>query len=82
MQFTPLWLIRNAEELPQRNATRSPILKVDNSVKIILVRAAGQASELNIFSQLALRLHEDFPECAVRILLNPVKIAKKQSASA
>ncbi|WP_414551769.1 UDP-N-acetylglucosamine--LPS N-acetylglucosamine transferase [Anabaena sp. CCY 0017] len=69
VQHTAPWLIRNAEELPERNTTRtSRIMKVDKSVKIILVCAAGQASELNIFSQLALRLHQEFPECAVRIL--------------
>ncbi|MBE9199681.1 MULTISPECIES: UDP-N-acetylglucosamine--LPS N-acetylglucosamine transferase [unclassified Nodularia (in: cyanobacteria)] len=76
VQYTAPWLIRNAEELPERDTTRSPeaglcpslILRVDKFVKIILVCAAGTASELDIFSQLALRLHEAFPECAVRIL--------------
>lgn len=65
---TAPWLIRNAEELPERNITRSHILKVDNSIKIILVCAAGNASELSIFTQIALRLYQEFPECAVRIL--------------
>ncbi|MEA5515511.1 glycosyltransferase [Nodularia sp. UHCC 0506] len=69
VQHTAPWLIRNAEELPERNATRtSRILKVDKPVKIILVCAAGQASELDIFTQITLRLHQEFPECAVRIL--------------
>ncbi|MDB9306198.1 UDP-N-acetylglucosamine--LPS N-acetylglucosamine transferase [Nodularia spumigena CS-591/12] len=68
VHYTTPWLIRNAEELPERNTTRSHILRVDKSVKIILVCAAGQASELDIFSQITLRLHQDFPQCAVRIL--------------
>ncbi len=69
VQHTAPWLIRNAEELPEKNTTRtSHILKVDKSVKILLVCAAGQKSELDIFSQITLRLHQEFPECAVRIL--------------
>ncbi|WP_414544231.1 UDP-N-acetylglucosamine--LPS N-acetylglucosamine transferase [Nostoc sp. CCY0012] len=68
VHHTAPWLIRNAEELPERNVTRSHILRVDKSVKTILVCAAGQASELSIFTQIALELHQRFPECAVRIL--------------
>ncbi|MFH7030870.1 MAG: UDP-N-acetylglucosamine--LPS N-acetylglucosamine transferase [Heteroscytonema crispum UTEX LB 1556] len=66
VQHTPPWLIRNPWELA--DSINTEILKVDQSVKIILVCAAGQASELPLFTQLTLRLHEEFPECAVRIL--------------
>ncbi|AUS99118.1 UDP-N-acetylglucosamine--LPS N-acetylglucosamine transferase [Nostoc sp. CENA543] len=65
---TAPWLIRHPEELPDRKIVRSQILKVDDSRKIILVCAAGQISELPLFTQLTLQLHTAFPECAVRIL--------------
>jgi hypothetical protein len=68
VQHTAPWLIRNAWELPDRIAVRSQILKVDPSIKTILVCAAGNASELALFAQLTRSLHEYFPECAVRIL--------------
>jgi predicted glycosyltransferase len=65
---TAPWLIRNAEELLDQKIVRSRILKVDDDRQIILVCAAGQASELALFTELTQRLHEAFPECAVRIL--------------
>ncbi|MBW4560734.1 MAG: UDP-N-acetylglucosamine--LPS N-acetylglucosamine transferase [Mojavia pulchra JT2-VF2] len=68
VQHTAPWLIRNSWELPDRITTRSHILKVDKSIKTILVCASGQTSELALFGQLALQLHQNFPECAVRIL--------------
>lgn len=68
VQHTAPWLIRNAWELPDRITVRSHILKVDQSVKTILVCATGQASELHIFGQIALNLHKNFPKYAVRIL--------------
>jgi hypothetical protein len=68
VQHTAPWLIRNAEELPAPNITRSHILRVAPSQTTILVCAAGKISELDIFSQITLRLQQDFPECAVRIL--------------
>ncbi|WP_414530463.1 UDP-N-acetylglucosamine--LPS N-acetylglucosamine transferase [Nodularia chucula] len=68
VQHTAPWLIRNAEELPDRNSTRSHILRVEPSRPTILVCAAGKPSELEIFSQITLRLQQDFPQCAVRIL--------------
>ena len=68
VQHTAPWLIRNAWELLDRNTTRSHILKVDKTAKTILICAAGQPSELSLFGQLALKLHENFPDCAVRIL--------------
>ena len=42
--------------------------RVEPSQTTILVCAAGKISELDIFSQITLRLQQDFPECAVRIL--------------
>jgi hypothetical protein len=68
VQHTAPWLIRHAGELPDKITMRSRILKVDASIKTILVCATGQTSELSIFAQIALRLHQDFPKCAVRIL--------------
>ncbi|WP_066380699.1 glycosyltransferase [Anabaena sp. CA = ATCC 33047] len=65
---TAPWLVRNAGELLDKKTVRSHILRVDDTQKIILVCAAGQASELALFSQLTLKLHQTFPECAVRIL--------------
>jgi hypothetical protein len=68
VKHTAPWLIRNSWELPDKIITRSRILKVDKSVKTILICAAGQASELSIFGQLTRRLYEYFTEYAVRIL--------------
>ncbi|HIK07828.1 MAG TPA: UDP-N-acetylglucosamine--LPS N-acetylglucosamine transferase [Trichormus sp. M33_DOE_039] len=65
---TEPWLIRHAGELPDRKTARSHILKVGDTRKIILVCAAGQASELPLFNQLTLQLKQAFPECAVRFL--------------
>jgi hypothetical protein len=65
---TAPWLIRHSEELPDKNTVRSQILKVESSCKIILVCAGGQASELSLFGQLTIDIHQSFPECAVRIL--------------
>ncbi|AFY30983.1 glycosyltransferase [Calothrix sp. PCC 7507] len=68
VQHTAPWLIRNAWELSDRITMRSHILKVDQSIKTILICAGGNISELPLFGQLALQLHQNFPECAVRIL--------------
>lgn len=68
VQHTAPWLIRNDWELPERMIVRSHILKINEPVKTVLVCAAGQTSELSFFGQLALRLHQNFPDCAVRIL--------------
>ncbi|OUL22813.1 UDP-N-acetylglucosamine--LPS N-acetylglucosamine transferase [Nostoc sp. RF31YmG] len=68
VEHTAPWLIRNCWELPDRVTTRSCILKVDQSVKTILVCAAGKTSELFFFAELALWLQQNFPDCAVRIL--------------
>jgi hypothetical protein len=68
VQYTAPWLIRNAWELPDINTTRKHILQVEESVKIILVCASGQASELPLFGKLTLQLQETFPNCAVKIL--------------
>ncbi|MEA5582956.1 glycosyltransferase [Nodularia harveyana UHCC-0300] len=68
VHHTAPWLIRNPEELPERNTTRSRILRVEATVNTILVCAAGNVSELDIFSQITLRLQQEFPQCAVRIL--------------
>lgn len=68
VHHTAPWLIRSDVELPERTKTRSHILKVDETIKTILVCAAGQAEELPLFAEIALKLHEDFGECAVRIL--------------
>jgi len=65
---TAPWLIRNSEELPDKNTVRSQILKVEPSRKIILVCASGQASELSLFGQLTIDIHQSFPEFAVRML--------------
>lgn len=65
---TPPWLIRNAEELQHQAIVRSQILKVNDTRKIILVCASGQAAELPLFTQLTQALNQAFPECAVRIL--------------
>lgn len=68
VQHTAPWLIRNPWELSDRIMMRSHILKVDQSIKTILICASGNTSELSLFGQLALQLHQKFPECAVRIL--------------
>ncbi len=68
VQHTAPWLIRNAWELSDRITMRSHILKVDQSIKTILICAGGNISELPLFGQLALQLHQSFPEYAVRIL--------------
>jgi hypothetical protein len=68
VQHTAPWLIRNSKELTDKITVRSRILKVEPSVKTILICAGGNISELSFFGQLALQLHENFPECAVRIL--------------
>ncbi|AFY51065.1 UDP-N-acetylglucosamine:LPS N-acetylglucosamine transferase [Nostoc sp. PCC 7524] len=65
---TAPWLVRNPGELMEQKTVRSRILRVDDARKIILVCAAGQASELAFFSQITLKLHQTFPEYAVRIL--------------
>jgi hypothetical protein len=66
VQHTAPWLIRNSWELAP--SINKQVFPIDQSVKIILVCAAGQASELHLFTQLALRLHEEFTEYAVKIL--------------
>jgi Glycosyltransferase family 28 C-terminal domain len=68
VQHTDPWLIRNCWELPDKATTRSHILRVDQSVKTILVCASGKTSELALFGKLALQLQQNFPDCAVRIL--------------
>ncbi|WP_017654036.1 hypothetical protein [Fortiea contorta] len=68
VQHTAPWLIRNSEELLDRITVRSQILKVDQSIKTILVCAGGNISEMPLFGQLALQLQQNFPECAVKIL--------------
>jgi predicted glycosyltransferase len=68
VQHTAPWLIRNAWELADRMTVRSHILKIDPSIKTILVCAAGNASELSLFAQLTQHLQQNFPDCAVRIL--------------
>ncbi|BAY13916.1 UDP-N-acetylglucosamine--LPS N-acetylglucosamine transferase [Calothrix sp. NIES-2098] len=68
VQHTAPWLIRNSWELADRITMRSHILKVDETVKTILVCAAGRKSELSLFGKLALHLQQKFPDCAVRIL--------------
>lgn len=68
VKHTEPWLIRNPWELPDPTTVRSHILKVDESAKIILVCAAGQVSELPVFVQLTIKLHETFPDCTVKIL--------------
>ncbi|WP_413200086.1 glycosyltransferase [Nostoc piscinale] len=68
VQHTAPWLIRNCEELPDRMSVRSHIFKVNPDIKTILVCAAGNASELSFFAQLTLRLQQNFPQYAVRIL--------------
>lgn len=68
VQHTAPWLIRNYWELPDKVTTRSHILRVEQSVKTILVCASGKTSELALFGQLALHLEQKFPDCAVRIL--------------
>ncbi|MBD1879263.1 UDP-N-acetylglucosamine--LPS N-acetylglucosamine transferase [Coleofasciculus sp. FACHB-T130] len=88
VRYTSPWLIRNAEELPDRMKARS-LLGFDALChkpgncksqlykqsppagvrkKIILVCAAGQASELSFFSQLSTYLNAAFPDAAVRVL--------------
>jgi Glycosyltransferase family 28 C-terminal domain len=68
VQHTEPWLIRNCWELADRVTTRSHILRVDQSIKTILICASGKTSELALFGQLALHLQQSFPDCAVRIL--------------
>ncbi|WP_242072010.1 glycosyltransferase [Nostoc sp. FACHB-110] len=68
VQHTAPWLIRNAAELPDRITVRSHILKVKPDIQLILVCAAGNASELTFFAQLTQDLQQNFPDCAVRIL--------------
>ncbi|MBW4572534.1 MAG: hypothetical protein KME31_32495 [Tolypothrix carrinoi HA7290-LM1] len=50
------------------SSRRSHILKVNETIKTILVCYAGQAEELALFAEIALKLHQEFPKCAVRIL--------------
>jgi hypothetical protein len=73
------WLIRNPWELPHKITTRTNILKVDPFKKIILVCATGQVTELPFFNQLALRLHQTFPESAVRILAPNYRLGYPQT---
>ncbi|MBD2452050.1 UDP-N-acetylglucosamine--LPS N-acetylglucosamine transferase [Nostoc sp. FACHB-152] len=68
VQHTAPWLIRNAWELADKMTVRSHILKVEPSIKTIVVCAAGNASELSLFAQLTQRLQQNFLDCAVRIL--------------
>lgn len=68
VQHTAPWLIRNADELPDTIRARSLLMKVGESVKTILVCAAGTESELSFFGQLAMRLSTAFPSEVVRIL--------------
>lgn len=68
VEHTEPWLIRNFWELPDKATTRSHILKVNKSVKTILVCASGKTSELALFGKLALHLQQNFTDCAVRIL--------------
>lgn len=65
---TAPWLIRNPWELPKQNWTRSHLLKSEKYAKIILVCATGKTSEIPIFTELALRIEQTFPDCVVRIL--------------
>ncbi|MEP0753856.1 hypothetical protein NDA03_16680 [Trichocoleus sp. Lan] len=88
VHYTSPWLIRNAEELPDRKKARS-LLGLDALChkpgdcksqlhkqtppaevrkKIILVCAAGQASELSFFGKLSTHLDAAFPEATVRVL--------------
>jgi hypothetical protein len=68
VQHTAPWLIRNFWELTPRVTIREKILRVNQSVKTILICASGKTSELSIFGRIAQRLHEEFPQYAVRIL--------------
>lgn len=86
VHYTSPWLIRNAEELPDRMKARSLLglncdrpgeynLRVHKQSllarvreKIILVCAAGQASELSFFGKLSTHLNQAFPDAAVRVL--------------
>ncbi|MEM7552790.1 MAG: glycosyltransferase [Cyanobacteria bacterium P01_A01_bin.84] len=68
VKHTHPWLIRHYWELESIIATPKNILKVDASVTTILVCAGGKLSELSFFSELTQKLHQVFPECAVRIL--------------
>jgi hypothetical protein len=63
---TAPWLIRSHGELENRK--RMDFFKNDYSQKIILVCASGNASELPIFTDLAIQLEENFPDCLVKIL--------------
>ncbi|QLE56996.1 UDP-N-acetylglucosamine--LPS N-acetylglucosamine transferase [Nostoc sp. TCL26-01] len=65
---TAPWLIRNSEELADKMSVRSHIFPSDISSLSIIICASGQASELSLFGQLTLALHQAFPECTVRIL--------------
>jgi Glycosyltransferase family 28 C-terminal domain len=66
VQHTAPWLIRNPWELA--DSIKTQFFKFDQSVKNVLICAAGQASELPLFTQIVLRLHEEFTEYAVKIL--------------
>jgi hypothetical protein len=95
VHYTSPWLIRNAEELPDRKKARSLLAldalcykpgdckwQLDKQIppsrtketeftiktKIILVCAAGQASELSFFGKLSTHLNVAFPYAAVRVL--------------
>lgn len=83
VRHTAPWLIRNADELSDTVKMRaialgrgtaklehrkSLLMKVDESVKMILVCAAGNESELSFFGQLAMQLNKAFSTSAVRIL--------------
>ncbi|MBD2744238.1 UDP-N-acetylglucosamine--LPS N-acetylglucosamine transferase [Coleofasciculus sp. FACHB-1120] len=86
VRYTSPWLIRNAEELPDRMKARSLLglncahpcegnsrLHKQNPParlreKIILVCAAGQASELSFFGKLSTHLEAAFPDAALRVL--------------
>jgi hypothetical protein len=77
VRHTNPWLIRNAEELPDRNQAfrlltetiPSLLLEVESSLpKLILVCAAGQPEELSLFGFLTLQLATAFPKAIVRCL--------------
>jgi len=61
---TAPWLIRSDVDLPERTKTRSHMLKVNETIKTIVV-CAGQAEELPLFAEIALKLHQEFPKCAI-----------------
>jgi hypothetical protein len=67
-KHTAPWLVCNGDELPSPEHCSSILRISDRRNPVVLVCAAGQSSELEMFGRLAYQLAQAFPDVTVRCL--------------